>query len=299
MKTILIMAAGNGSRYGTLKQFDELGPCKEFLFEYSIYDALECGFDHVVIITKESHVTELQSYLRERLPERVRLNVLAQEVSDLPENSNFSGARQKPWGTAHAVWTARELIHGSFVVVNADDYYGRKSFQLAGEFMEGTRELSEFGLVPYRLSDTLSIEGSVSRAICNQEGAYLKDIVEYMELVKDEDGVVDLDSGCRFSGAEVTSMNFWILNHSVFALIEEDLLSFVRSAGASGQEIYIPKQVQQWMVAGKIKVRLTEPCHDWFGVTYANDKRKAVHELAIKTEKNIYPSRLWKKLSKS
>ncbi len=296
MKSILIMAAGSGSRYGALKQFDELGPCGEFLFEYGIYDAVACGFDHVVLITKKHYVSDLSTYLRERLPDEVKLDVLAQEVSDLPDGAGLSFEREKPWGTAHAVWTARKVIRGPFVVVNADDYYGRRSFELAAEFIGEQDEMSDFGLVPYRLSETLSTEGSVSRAVCRQNGDYLEDIVEYLELIRDEAGIVDLQTGSRFSGEELVSMNFWILGQEVFKLIEKDLVSFVASGDARSRgEIYIPKQVQQWMSRGKVRVRLTGSGSDWFGVTYANDKSRAMEQLRERTFKNFYPSPLWKK----
>lgn len=303
MKSILIMAAGMGSRYGTLKQFDQLGPAREFLFEYSIYDAISCGFDHVVLVTRKSHVTELREYLSSRLPAGIRLDVLAQQVTDLPEDSDFSGTRKKPWGTAHAVWTARNCIDSYFVVVNADDFYGARSMELAAEFIEGVEQKSEFGLVPYVLSETLSEEGSVSRAVCRAENGYLEEIVEYKEVIRDgreRHELVDLETGTRFTGDEITSMNFWILSPLVFQFIEEDLRLFVLSDEAVGKdELFIPKQVQHWMGSGRIKVRLTEPGSDWFGVTYANDKEKAVQKLAEKTKERSYPSPLWKKPKRS
>jgi NDP-sugar pyrophosphorylase family protein len=300
MKSILIMAAGKGSRYGTLKQFDQLGPAGEFLFEYSIYDAISCGFDHVIVITKASHESQLRDYLRARLPEEVGLDVLVQQISDLPENVEFSGSRQKPWGTAHAVWTARNCIDSYFVVVNADDFYGSRSMELASEFIDGAHGKTEFGLVPYVLSETLSEEGSVSRAVCRAEAEYLKEIIEYKEVVRDERGLADAETGARFSGGEITSMNFWILTPLVFDLIEKDLRLFVQSEGAEGDdELFIPKQVQHWMSQGQVRVRLTEPGSDWFGVTYSNDKYKAVEKLNEKTRDNSYPSPLWKKLETS
>jgi len=300
MKSILIMAAGMGSRYGTLKQFDQLGPAGEFLFEYSIYDAIGCGFDHVIVITKASHESELRDYLRARLPEGVRLDVVAQRIADLPEDSTFPGTRQKPWGTAHAVWTARNCIDSYFVVVNADDFYGSRSMELASEFIDAAHDNDEFGLVPYVLSETLSEEGSVSRAVCRAEAGYLKEIIEYKEVVRDERGLADTETGVRFSGDEITSMNFWILSPLVFDLIEEDLRQFVQSEGAEGNdELFIPKQVQQWMGQGQVRVRLTEPGSDWFGVTYSNDKHKALQKLNDKTRDNSYPSPLWKKLKTS
>ena len=285
-----------GSRYGTLKQFDQLGPKGEFLFEYSIFDALACSFDHVVLITRRSHVDELRQYLSARLPEGVMLDVIAQDLADLPEGCTFSGTRDKPWGTAHAVWTARHCIDSHFIVVNADDYYGARSMKLASDFIGRAKEDSELGLIPYVLSETLSEEGSVSRAVCRTEDGYLIEIEEYKEVVRDSEGLVDLEKGVRFSGDETTSMNFWIMSPLVFDLIEEDLRGFVRSDKAqSREELYIPKQVQRWMDSDRIRVRMTPSGNDWFGITYANDKQKAVKKLYEKTRENAYPSPLWKR----
>lgn len=294
MKSILIMAAGNGSRYGTLKQFDELGPAGEFLFEFSVYDAIAEGFDHVVLITKKEHVEILHAYLRQRIPNNIQLVVLAQEVKDLPEGVLFQGIREKPWGTAHAVWTARKIIKDHFVVINADDYYGRTSMKRAMVFITGNREKLVFGSVPYILSETLSKEGSVSRAVCLAKDDSLSQIVEYLEVVKNEKGLFDIETNQAFSGHELTSMNFWIFTPEVFTLINRDLKDFVNSISTeNSEEIYIPRQVQKWISTGEARVKLTDTADNWFGITYTNDKEKAKKELLRKTEDGVYSSPLW------
>ena len=294
MNSILIMAAGNGSRYGTLKQFDELGPEGEFLFEYTLYDSISSGFDHVVIVTKKEHVESLDHYLRNRLPNEVRLDVVAQELTDLPEGANFQGERQKPWGTAHAVWVARNVIHNEFVVANADDYYGRESMRLAMDFIRFNRDEYRFASVPYRLSDTLSPEGTVTRAICMAEGGELKTIAEIKEILDEGNGIFDRETNKSFTGDEVTSMNFWVLGPRVFKLLERDLTEFVNSEETGDKdEIYIPKQVQKWIAGGEARVELTGAGKGRFGVTYAKDKERAVSHLEERTRQKDYPRPLW------
>ena len=289
------MAAGNGSRYGALKQFDELGPNNEFLFEFTLFDAISAGMDHVVIVTKKEHVDDLRDYLGGRLPDHVKLDVVAQELDDLPTGSNFKGDRKKPWGTAHAVWTARDVLQNRFVVTNADDFYGAESMRLAVEFMQDSEDPREFASIPYKLKDTLSPEGSVTRAICNTLGDYLSTIEEVQEILRLEDGIVDLASSTKFNGEEVTSMNFWVFGPEVFPLLEKDLREFVNSPETGDRdEIYIPKQVQQWIKNRQARVRLTGAGSDWFGVTYAKDKERAVERLKSLSNHH-YPAPLWKK----
>lgn len=294
MKSILIMAAGNGSRYGTLKQFDEMGPNREFLFEYTLYDAILNGFDHVVIVTKKEHVDTLREYLNARLPQDVKLDVVPQELNDLPKGSNFRSTRQKPWGTAHAVWVARNVIDNGFVVANADDYYGRESMRLAMDFIRENQDASQFASIPYKLSETLSQEGSVTRAICKSEGSNLKNIVEVREILREGEEIIDKETSHVFTGEEVTSMNLWVFGPKVFTLLEKDLLEFVNSPNTKGgDEIYIPKQVQHWIERGQARIKLTGAGRGWFGVTYANDKKRAMHHLAERTRLKDYPAPLW------
>ncbi len=292
--TLLLMAAGKGSRYGKLKQFDGLGPKEEFLMEFSIYDALESGFTHIVVVTQKDNVTYLNNYLRSRLPESVNLDVVAQEISDLPEGSSFSGERPKPWGTAHAVWSARKVIKGAFAVINADDYYGQQAFRNAARFMEQAADANTFALVAYTLRDTLSPHGSVSRGVCKRNGSQLESVEERLQLVAEGTGVVDQDSGLSFSGDEMVSMNFWICKPLIFEHIENDIRKFLETTeDTSKGEVYLPFVIQEMLENGLVQVEVIPSESQWFGVTYADDKDQAVSLLKDMTATGNYRSPLW------
>ena len=164
--TLLLMAAGSGSRYGKLKQFDELGPNGEFLLEFSIYDAINNGFKHIVLVTKKENKDFLTNYLMNKIPNNIKVDVVVQDINDLPKNTKINHERIKPWGTAHAVWSARNVIKSSFVIINADDYYGKEAFQQAAYYMNTISHDKSYGLVTYKLGKTLSDFGTVSRGIC-------------------------------------------------------------------------------------------------------------------------------------
>ena len=290
--TLLLMAAGSGSRYGKLKQFDELGPKEEFLMEFAIYDALKNDFKQIVVITKKENVSFLNDYLSERLPEHIELNVLAQELTDLPEGVTFTGERKKPWGTAHAVWTARNVIDGPFVVINADDFYGQAAYKKAADFMRSDDKA--YGLLGYTLKDTLSEHGSVSRGVCKVSGDDLLSVEERLKLVQKGDIVLDEDTGLEFSGDEQASMNFWICRTSIFAKIESEFKIFLKDADrVANSELYLPFMIQEMLQAKEIGVKCIPSGGDWFGVTYASDKETAMKSLQNKTNKGQYVSPLW------
>lgn len=287
------MAAGRGSRYGKLKQFDDLGPEGEFLMEFSIFDAISQGFNHIVVITQSDNVAFLKTYLRERLPEHVSLDVLAQELTDLPAGTQFAGERPKPWGTAHAVWTAREVITGPFVVINADDYYGQPAFDRAAAFIKGDED-ANYGLVAYTLKDTLSPHGTVSRGVCRQEGSRLLSVDERLKIADHGSEIKDADTGMTFSGDELVSMNFWVCQPSIFPKIEADFTEFLNQASDPSQgEIYLPFVIQDMLQNGMAEVEVIPAKSPWFGVTYAEDKEKAMSELKALTRAGAYPTPLW------
>lgn len=293
--TLLLMAAGSGSRYGKLKQFDELGPKGEFLMEFSIYDALEQGFNHIVIITKAANREFLQDYLSERLPGSVKLDVLVQKISDIPEGVSVNSSREKPWGTAHAVWTARNVISSEFVIINADDYYGKAAFEAAAKFMKSKASGHSYAIVGYKLEDTLSDHGSVSRGVCIAEDGNLKSIVELTKIERVKDSIVDLNSGNKLDPETVVSMNFWICNPSVFDYITGYFKKFLSDpANHEKNEIYIPFVAQEMMSSGLINIALLDAKSNWFGVTYYDDKLNAVKTLQALTDDGLYNSPLWK-----
>ncbi len=294
-KTLLIMAAGSGSRYGALKQFAELGPSKEFLFEYSIYDALKNGFEHIVIITRENYVKEIKNYLVKRIPEEVKIDVIPQVTTDLPKTISKKMQREKPWGTAHAVWVAKEYISNPFIVINADDYYGSDAFQRASAFIDTNNDLHLFGIVPYQLKDTLSDHGTVSRGICEFDDGGLINIREMLAIGYDDGVLFDISTKTKLSENELVSMNFWIFNPTIFGEIENQFIAFLEQNNSSEkEELLIPDIIQNMIKNNKIKVIPTKECASWFGVTYAEDKSNAMNTLKELTHNNNYPSPLWK-----
>lgn len=292
--TLLLMAAGSGSRYGKLKQFDDLGPNGEFLMEFAMYDAIKNGFDHIVIITKKEYVQLAEDHMEGRLPANIKLDVLAQEITDLPEGAVFNGERPKPWGTAHAVWTARNVIDGPFAVINADDFYGKSAYENAAHFMRQYKDDTTYALVGYTLKNTLSEHGTVSRGVCEVAGENLVSVNERLKLEEDGDHVVDRDSGNTYTGEESVSMNFWVCKPSIFKRIESDFRGFLADEEtAKTAELYIPKIVQDMLQAGDIAVKVVPSGGDWFGVTYASDRDNAVAFLQQKTDEGDYVSPLW------
>ncbi|RTE55579.1 UTP--glucose-1-phosphate uridylyltransferase [Arenibacter aquaticus] len=288
------MAAGSGSRYGKLKQFDDLGPKEEFLMEFSIYDALNNGFDHIVAITKKDNVEFLKEHLSSRLPKNIKLDVLAQEINDLPEGVSFKGERIKPWGTAHAVWTARNVIKNAFAIINADDYYGKSAFESAANFIRNNRDQPTFGLIAYTLKNTLSEHGSVSRGVCKSENGKLTSINEHTKIEKQTNTITDLDSGTNFSGEELVSMNFWVCQPTIFPFITEYLKEFISDENNIPKgEIYLPFAIKEMVAANLIDVDVIPSESQWFGVTYASDKDVAVSELQRMTDNGEYRSPLW------
>lgn len=293
--TLLLMAAGSGSRYGKLKQFDDLGPSGEFLMEFAMYDAIQNGMDHIVVITKKENVSFLEDHLVDRLPSTVKLNVLAQEITDLPYGVSFTGERPKPWGTAHAVWTARNVIDQPFCVINADDFYGQSAYANAANFMREFSGENQYALVGYTLKDTLSEHGSVSRGVCMTDGDNLISVDERLKLTQEDDKVIDADSGMEYTGDELASMNFWICRPQIFDVIESEFREFLDDDHMiKTSELYIPKTIQNLLLQGLVDVKVLPSQDNWFGVTYASDREIAVENLRQKTDSGKYPSPLWK-----
>lgn len=292
--TLLLMAAGSGSRYGKLKQFDDLGPAGEFLMEFSIFDALKNGFNHIVVITKQENQEFLQKHLSERIDSGVQLDVLVQKIEDIPSEIHVPNKRKKPWGTAHAVWTARHVIKTPFVIINADDFYGEKAFESAANFIKDQKDLSTFALVAYRLEDTLSDFGSVSRGVCTTENNELKSIKERTKIVKKDEQIIDEESGLELDANASVSMNFWICTPLIFDYTKEYFSQFLADKNNhENKEIYLPFVAQEMMENGHISVEVMTTQSQWFGVTYYDDKKIAVDTLLRLTQGKKYPSPLW------
>ncbi|WP_298502376.1 sugar phosphate nucleotidyltransferase [uncultured Maribacter sp.] len=293
--TLLLMAAGRGSRYGKLKQFDDLGPNGELLMEFSIFDAIEAGFTQIVVITQKDKVDFTHNHLDERIPEDIDLDVIAQETLDLPYGVGFSGEREKPWGTAHAVWAARHVIENPFVVINADDYYGKNAFINAANFISNPDTENSYGLVGYTLKDTLSNNGSVSRGICKINGDHnLVAIEEHLKIEKKNNTITDSATGTIFSGEELASMNFWICQSEIFEAIEEEFISFLEDERLiKNSELYLPLILKKLIESGEDSIKAVPSNGQWFGITYAEDREEVAQALNEKVENKEYPVPLW------
>ena len=292
--TLLLMAAGSGSRYGKLKQFDELGPKAEFLLEFSIYDAINNDFNHIVLVTKKENKDFLNNYLINKIPNNIKVDVVVQDINDLPKDTKLKHKRIKPWGTAHAVWSARNVIKSSFVIINADDYYGKEAFEQAANYMKSINYGKSYGLVTYKLGKTLSDFGTVSRGICQVENNKLISIKEHIKIYENKTRIIDEDSGNILEHNDDVSMNFWICNTDIFDYIENYFKKFLQQeSNLEKNEIYLPFVAQEMMNEGLISINAIKSDSDWFGVTYFEDKDNAVKSLQSYTSSNKYPSPLW------
>ena len=288
------MAAGSGSRYGKLKQFDELGPCKEFLMEFSIYDAIKSGFNHIVFITRKENKEYLEEYLNKRLPKHIKINVVVQEATNLPEICDKNYKRKKPWGTAHAIWCAKNFITEDFAIINADDFYGYNSFKNAFQYMNRKQNNKNFGLVCYRLSETLSEFGSVSRGVCKVENNKLISINEYLKIQKEDNMIVDSSSGKTLEKNDLVSMNFWICKNDFFIFLENYINKCLKELkNIEKDEIYLPFAIKEYSELNNIDIDVIDSLSKWFGITYIEDKRESIKKLNELTENKHYPSPLW------
>ena len=292
---LLIMAAGSGSRYGKLKQFDELGPSGEFLMEFSIYDAIQSGFNHIVLITRKENKEFLYNYLRQRIDSSVKIDVVIQETTNLPLGMTADPKREKPWGTAHAVWCAKDFISDDFAIINADDYYGAKAFKNAANFFNSSRDQNNYGLVSYKLKNTLSAFGSVSRGVCKVLNGKLTSINEHLKIEKSGETVKDFDSGNVLNEDDYVSMNFWLCRTNFFTYLDsyiEETMNELKNK--EKDEIYLPFAAQKLLKKNKISIDVVDSMSGWFGVTYAQDKKESVEKLKMYSNEGSYPTPLWK-----
>ena len=291
---LLIMAAGSGSRYGKLKQFDELGPNGEFLMEFSIYDAIKNGFNHIVLITKKENKDFLYEYLRDKIDNSIKIDVVVQEINNLPNNIIADSNRQKPWGTAHAVWCAKNYIDTDFAIINADDYYGPNAFKNASRFFKNSSDQSNYGLVSYRLKNTLSKFGSVSRGVCKVSNGKLLSIIEHLKIEKNNNIIKDQESGNILSENDFVSMNFWLCRSNFFKYLEDYISDeIINLEDITKSEIYLPFAAQQLLTKNIISIDAIDSDSEWFGVTYKEDKENSVDRLNSYSKKGIYPTPLW------
>lgn len=283
--TLLILAAGMGSRYGGLKQIDPLGPDGETMLDYAVSDAVRSGFGRVVFVIRHDIEEAFREAVGSRLESRICVDYAFQELDDLPPSHILPEGRTKPWGTAHAVRAARNLVQEPFAVINADDYYGRSAFaSIGGWLQEQVPEVPAVAMVSYRLENTLSEHGSVNRGVCVVENHLLRRIEEVEDLHREEDSVIrgNTPAGIRteFGLSTPVSMNFWGFTPSIFPMLEQAFEHFLGSRILEpASEWYLPSVVDGWIASGLLQCPVLETDSQWLGVTYPEDRANVATKL--------------------
>jgi UTP-glucose-1-phosphate uridylyltransferase len=295
--TLVILAAGMGSRYGGLKQLDELGPNGEAIIDYSLYDAIRAGFGKVVFIIRTDFAEEFKARFEPRLKGRIQTEYVYQSLDKIPAGFTLNPEREKPWGTAHAVMMASGVVNEPMAVINADDFYGRESYQVMADFLTSSDDPSEYSMIGYRVANTLSPFGTVSRGVCmTDENGYLTSVVERTKIQRDSDGIYYYEPEGRFPLSENTpvSMNFWGLKPNVFNYLNDGFSRFLEERGHElKSEYFIPLLINENILSGKIATKVLACDAPWFGVTYREDKPDAQAQILSLIESGVYPRKLW------
>lgn len=299
---LLILAAGLGSRYGGLKQFEGMGPSGETLLDYAIFDAKQAGFARVVLVVKPGLDPQIQSELCHKFHGRVDIDFVAQDLHDLPNGVQIPAGRTRPWGTLHAVLAARHAIRTPFAVINGDDYYGPEAYRRAAAFLNQATTTDSrthrYCMVGYQLDHTLSPHGGVNRGICRHQNGLLESVEEHVRIVADDTG------GCygfKLDGARVdlpgqalASMNFWGFTPAIFGHMQAHFSTFLATQGQSTDaECYIPSVVDHLLRTQQADCHVLSTGDHWFGITYAHDRAQTATALRSLTAAGVYPTPLW------
>lgn len=298
--TLLVMAAGMGSRYGSLKQIDPVGPSGETIIDYSIYDAIRAGFGKVVFIIRKEIENDFRDVFISKLAGRIEVDYVFQELDALPAGMKVPEGRVKPWGTGHAILVARDKIHEPFAAINADDFYGAGAYKVMADYLMSldAGHQSDYAMVGYDLDNTMSEYGSVSRGIClKDKDNWLNGVVERTKIQYINGSIADVQENetTPLRKDEVVSMNFWGFTPDFFEQAEPFFTEFIQAnINNLKAEFYIPLAVDLLIRNGKARVKVLQSRDKWFGVTYKEDKPLVIKKLQELTEAGIYPPKLWK-----
>jgi len=301
--TLVILAAGMGSRYGGLKQLDPMTDNGEFILDFSIYDAIQAGFDHVVFIIKEENLDAFRETVGSRIEQKIKVSYAFQKGEELPAGFTLPEGRTKPWGTGHAIYCVRDIVKDNFAVINADDFYGRDTFmQLAKHLKTATSEngVAHHCMVGFRLGNTLTDNGTVSRGHCIVSDAGMLDGVTERTKIKKTDAAAaylddDGETWVDLPLDTIVSMNCWGFTPDIFDHLEEDFVKFLSNLGDNPMkaEYYLPSSVDTQRIAGYCDVRVYPTKSVWYGVTYAEDKATVKASIRALIESGEYPENLW------
>ena len=292
--TLVILAAGMGSRYGGLKQVDPITKEGDFIIDFSVFDAIRNGFDKVVFVIKEENLDIFKETIGSRFEGKIKVEYAFQRLTDLPEGFSVPEGRTKPWGTTQAVLAAKDLVSDPFCVLNADDFYGESAYRLVASHFRTSTE--DYCMVGYRVGNTLTDHGTVSRGVCETEDGYLTGIVERTAISRDGDEAVFEADGAqvRIPLTTPVSMNFWGFTPKLFGQLEQYFIDFLSDLGDNPLkcECYLPMAVGELMAKGECRVRVYESEDEWYGVTYADDKPRVKASLEALKASGVYPEKL-------
>jgi len=301
--TLLVLAAGIGSRYGGAKQIDPVGPNDETVLDYAVYDAWNAGFGKVVFVVSDRVADLVSDHFGPRLRDHIAVDYVCQRLDDLPTGCAPDTDRQKPWGTGHAVWTARNHVHEPFAVINADDFYGPTSYRLLADFLRTPQaaadNVPEFCMVGFLLRNTLSPHGSVARGICQVDTAgHLVEVVENTKIEPASDGgakSLHADGTITpLTGDEVASMNMWGFTPELFPQLTTELELFLHQRGTEPKaEFFMPSVVDTMIKTGRCHTRVLSTAEKWCGMTYRKDKQTVTNTIAELIAAGAYPKQLW------
>lgn len=302
--TLVIMAAGIGSRFGErIKQLEPVGPDGELIIDYSVYDAVRAGFNHIVFIIRKDIEQLVREKIGDRLSKHVRISYVFQEKTDIPVRKELAEIRKKPWGTGQAVLAAKGVVNGPFAVINADDFYGAEAFKIIYQYLKNAdnsgRAVPEYALCGFMLKNTLSENGTVTRGICTVENGFLTGLEETKQIKRGSDGII---TGV-YNGADrvipenaAASMNMWCFTADYMDILSEQFVDFLNNADendVNSGEFLVPIEVDKLTSAGKCRVRVLETDSKWFGMTYAEDAAGVKKSLAEFVKDGVYPKSLW------
>ena len=289
--SLLVMAAGMGSRYGGLKQLDQVGPNGETIIDYSVYDAIKAGFTKVVFIIRKDFEDQFKSQITEKYSEKIDIAFAFQNLDDLPDSFLCPDGREKPWGTGHAILSAKELIDDPFVVINGDDFYGQESFNVIADYYNNGG--NQFSMVAFRLDKTLSSHGAVTRGVCNIKSEKLISVIETEDIEKKEKKILS-NRDITFKGSEPVSMNMWGFLPSLFNYLSKGFIEFLNAEGNELKSEYLIPSVINNLIQNKLEeIHVLRSNASWFGVTYKQDKPEVKRKINELINSEIYPSHLF------
>lgn len=290
--TLLILAAGVGSRYGGLKQLDPVGPSGEVIMDYSVYDAIRAGFGKVVFVIRHEFEEQFREKIGNKYSNQIQVEYAFQELDDIPEGFSIPEGRTKPWGTSHAILAARNIINEPFAMINADDFYGKEAYEKLSNYLQNTDvDSTAWCMVGFKLENTLSEFGGVTRGVCEIENGLLKKVVEHFEIRKEVDSIVS--SAGRLPDGTLASMNFWGFTPVLFQMLEKDFVTFLEKFGMELKSEYlIPTSVDEYISSGRATLEVLSSDSRWFGVTYPDDKPFVQKSIKDLVDKGVYPAEL-------